>query len=92
MRFVDSSGNQIAPASEAVEITNTLITWYTPAGPAGSQVTLQISYNNQQYQNLYPNGQQSSFTYYSAPLLSQIVPKYGPVKFSQNATINGFGF
>lgn len=92
VRFVDASGNQIGKASEVIDPSSTQFTWFSPPGPVGTKVSMQISYNNEYFQNLYPSGQQYSFTYYNAPIVNSIVPKYGPVKFSQNATINGNGF
>lgn len=93
VRFVDIFGNQVGNASLAIDTTSTSFIWFTPAATAGTHVTMQISYNDGSYwQSLLESGQDHSFVYYSAPSVFSIAPRYGPVKVSVQAVIQGSHF
>lgn len=73
-------------------MTNNDFVYYTPAVPAGSKCTILMSFNDEDWQPLIENGKSYSFLVYNAPDVYSIQPRYGPVKISVPATINGKNF
>lgn len=51
-----------------------------------------MSFNDEDWQPLIENGKSYSFLVYNAPDVYSIQPRYGPVKISVPATINGKNF
>jgi hypothetical protein len=63
-------------------------TWTTPPSPADSRhITLQLSWDRQNWQTILPTGRNYTFEYYEAPEVSAIMPHFGPVKNPNNETV-----
>lgn len=75
-----------------IESSETSFSFKTPAAPGGTKAIIQISYNGENWQSLIPEGKEYSFLFYTAPELTSVKPRYGPVKESKDVVISGKNF
>jgi hypothetical protein len=65
--------------------------WFTPPAELDTKAILEFSFNNKDWQVALAPGQSYSYTYYNAPKITSVNPKYGQVKSSDKEflDING---
>lgn len=93
-KFTDELGQNIGDIMTINEIDNDSFYFNTPKAPAGTRAILNLSFNKQQWQQIIPTEKTYSYLYYNAPIVTAIVPRYGPVKSPNNekAIIRGINF
>ena len=93
-RFVGPDGRLIAPASKAVKVDNENVHWRTPPGPAGTNAALELSLNNKDFSKVTIFEKDYSFSYFEAPEITGIRPRFGPVKAlsGESITVTGRNF
>ena len=93
-RFVGPDDRLVAPASKAVKVDNENVHWRTPAGPAGTNAALELSLNNEDFSKITIFEKDYSFSYFQAPEITSINPRFAPVRIpgGQFITVSGHNF
>ncbi len=75
------------------DLTETKFSFKSPSAVQGTKATIQFSQNGVQWQSLIPETGPSQFSFYEAPTLNSINPRFGAVKQpNQTAIISGSNF
>jgi hypothetical protein len=62
------------------DLAETRFSFKSPSALAGTKATIQFSQNGVQWQSIIPETGSSQFSFYEAPTLSSIYPRFGAVK------------
>jgi hypothetical protein len=85
---MSDTGVQVGFINEVEELTRDSFAWITPPCPAeNKKLTLQVSWNKQNWQSIVPVGRNFTFEYIDAPEVSSITPHFGPVKSPNGETV-----
>ena len=64
----------------AFDVDNQGFSWFTPPAELDTKAILEFSFNNKDWQVALASGLSYSYTYYNAPKIISVNPKYGQVK------------
>jgi hypothetical protein len=91
-RTISETGTQVGTDKPVDSLQSEYFTWQTPACPPDSRkLTLQLSWDKQNWQTIVPQGKNYTFEYFDAPDVTSISPHFGPVKSPNNETIEVIG-